>query len=154
MLARASLAALFGFLLLAGFSGAAQAEVGTLRGKLWLVSNTNLNATRPVPGAAPDATFLTRHVSFDMTAPAPTCTVCTNVNNTVESFLDSAHPDRVPPVEDLAFSGLFNSLVGAVVDGNTSVVNSTAGSNGTYGTYMTLEGTIQLTNQTSNNDYP
>jgi len=32
------------------------------------------------------------------------------------------------------------------VDGNTPVVNSTAASNGTYGTYMTLEGTIQLTN--------
>ena len=58
MLARASVAALFGFLLLMGFSGAAQAQVlGNLRGKLWLVSNTNLNATRPVPQAAPDATF-------------------------------------------------------------------------------------------------
>ena len=29
---------------------------------------------------------------------------------------------------------------------STPVVNSTAGSVGTYGTYMTLEGTIQLTN--------
>ena len=48
---------------------------------------------------------------------------------------------------DLAFSGLYNSVVGAVVDGNTPVVNSTAAvSIGTYGTYMTLEGTIQLTN--------
>ena len=47
---------------------------------------------------------------------------------------------------DLAFSGLYNSVVGAVVDGNTPVMNSTAGSIGTYGTYMTLEGTIQLTN--------
>ena len=47
MLARASLAALFGFLLLAGFSGAAQAE-GYLRGKLWLVSNAGgLVAKRP-----------------------------------------------------------------------------------------------------------
>jgi hypothetical protein len=36
--------------------------------------------------------------------------------------------------------------VGAVVDSNTPVVNSTAGSLGTYGTYMTFEGTIQLTN--------
>jgi hypothetical protein len=59
----------------------------------------------------------------------------------------SSHPDRVPPVEDLAFSGQFNSVVGAVVDGNTPVVNSTAASNGTYGTYMTFEGTIQLTNE-------
>ena len=54
MLARASLAALFGFLLLAKFSGAAQAE-DYLRGKLWLVSNTGLNATLPVPKAAPEA---------------------------------------------------------------------------------------------------
>ncbi len=145
MLARASLAALFGFLLLAGFSGAAQAE-GYLRGKLWLVSNTNLNATRPVPAAAPDATFLARHISFDMTAPHVGTPGINNVNNTVESFLASAHPDRVPPVKDLAFSGLFNSVVGAVVDGNTPVLNSTAASCGTYGTYMRLEGTIQLTN--------
>ena len=47
---------------------------------------------------------------------------------------------------DLAFSGLYNSAVGVVVGGDTPVVNSTAGSNGTYGTYMRLEGTIQLTN--------
>ena len=49
---------------------------------------------------------------------------------------------------DLAFSGLYNSAVGAVVDGTTPVQNSTATSTscGTYGTYMTLEGTIQLTN--------
>ena len=32
------------------------------------------------------------------------------------------------------------------MDANTPVVNSTATSNGTYGTYMTLAGTIQLTN--------
>ena len=105
MLARASLAALFGFLLLAGFCGAAQAEVGTLRGQLWLVSNTNLNATRPVPQAAPDATFVTRHVSFAMSAPYPDGTGSNNVNNTVESFLDSAHPDAAPPVKSLTFSG-------------------------------------------------
>jgi hypothetical protein len=146
MLARASLAALFGFLLLSELSGAAQAEeVGTFRGQLWLVSNTNLNATRPVPQAAPNATFLTRHVSFEMTATAG-CTVCNNVNNSVESFLASAHPDSVPPVKDLAFSGLYNSAVGAVVDSDTPVVNSTAGNCGTYGTYMTFEGRIQLTN--------
>ena len=135
MLVRASLAALFGFLLLAGFSGAAQAE-DYLRGKLWLVSNTNLKATRPVPTAAPDATFLTRHVSFAMTGALSGGV--NNVNNTVESFLASLHPDRVPPVESLAFSGLYNSAVGAVVDANTPVVNSTAASCGTYGTYMTI----------------
>jgi hypothetical protein len=153
MLARASLAALFGFLLLAGFSEAAQAEeVGTLRGKLWLVPNANLNATLPVPKAAPDATFVTRHVSFAMTAPCCGLTYLNNVNNTVAGFLARAHPDAVPPVKDLAFSGLYNSVVGAVVDGNTPVVNGTASScpnvppNGNYGTYMTLEGTIQLTN--------
>ena len=149
MLARASLAALFGFLLLMGFSGAAQAqEPPFLRGKLWLVSNTNLNATRPVPQAAPDATFVTRHVSFDMSAPHATTPGINNVDNTVEGFLASAHPWWVPPVEDLAFSGLYNSAVGAVVDGTTPVQNSTAtsASCGTYGTYMTLEGTIQLTN--------
>jgi hypothetical protein len=140
MLARASLAALFGFLLLMGFSGATQAQ--DLRGKLWLVSTTGLSATRPVPEAAPDATFLTRHVSFDMSAPPG----FSNANNSVESFLASAHPDAVPPIRDLAFSGLFNSVVGAVVDGNTPVVNSTAAGHGTYGTYMTLGGTIQLTN--------
>jgi hypothetical protein len=100
MLARASLAALFGFLLFAGFSDAAQAEeVGTLRGQLWLVSNAGgLNATLPVPKAAPDATFITRHVSFEMTAPYPGRTGINNVNNTVESFLGSAHPDAVPPL--------------------------------------------------------
>jgi hypothetical protein len=148
MLARASLAALFVFSLLAGFSGAAQAEeVGTLRGKLWLVSNTNLNATRPMPKAAPDATFVTRHVSFEMSAPyAGSGTSLNNVNNTVESFLASAHPDAAPPVKDLAFSGLFNSFVGAVVDSNTPVVNSTSGSDGTYGTYMIFEGRIELAN--------
>jgi hypothetical protein len=147
MLARASLAALFGFLLLGEFSGATQAqELPALRGKLWLVSNNNLNATRPVPQAAPDATFLARHVSFDMSAPHVTTPGINNVDNTVESFLSSSHPDRVPPVQDLAFSGLFNSVVGAVVDGNTRVVNSTPGSAGTYGTYIRLEGTIQLTN--------
>ena len=147
MLPRASLAALFGFLLLAGFSGAAEAE-DYLRGKLWLVSNTNLNATRPVPAAAPDATFLARHISFDMSAPHVTTPGINNVDNTVESFLSSSHPDRVPPVQDLAFSGLFNSVVGAVVDGTTAVQNSTetSASCGTYGTYMTLNGTIQLTN--------
>ena len=106
-----------------------------------------LKATRPVPEAAPDATFVTRHVSFAMTAPGVGLADVNNVNNTVESFLASAHPDRVPPIESLAFSGLFNSVVGAVVDGNTPVVNSTAGSSGTYGTYMRLEGTIQLTNR-------
>ena len=148
MLARACLAALFGFLVLAEFSGATQAqELPALRGKLWLVSNAGgLIAKRPVPEAAPDATFVTRHVSFQMTAPDASCTVCNNVNNSVEGFLSSSHPDRVPPVEDLAFSGLYNSAVGAVVDGNTPVVNSNAAGNGTYGTYMTLEGTIQLTN--------
>jgi hypothetical protein len=148
MLARASLAALFGFLLLGGFSGAAQAEVGTLQGKLWLVSNTNLNATRPVPAAAPDATFVTRHVSFDMSGPHVTTPGINNVDNSVEGFLGSAHPDAVPPVMDLAFSGLYNSAVGAVVDGDTPVQNSTAtsASCGTYGTYMTLEGTIHLAN--------
>ena len=148
MLARASLAALFGFLLLAAFSGAAQAqELPALRGKLWLVSNAGgLIAKRPVPEAAPDATFLTRHVSFQMTAPDPTFPVLNNVNNTVESFLASAHPDRVPPVRDLAFSGQYNSAVGIAVGSSTPVVNSTPGSVGTYGTYMTLEGTIQLTN--------
>ena len=104
MLARASLAALFGFLLLMGFSGAAQAQVlGSLRGKLWLVSNNNLNATRPVPQAAPDATFVTRHVSFDMSAPHATTPGINNVDNSVEGFLASAHPDAVPPVMDLAF---------------------------------------------------
>ena len=146
MLARASLAALFGFLLLREFSGAAQARSCYLRGKLWLVSNTNLNATRPVPAAAPDATFLARHISFAMTAPRCTTAGINNVNNSVEGFLASSHPDRVPPVEDLAFSGQYNSVVGTVVDGTTPVVNSTAASNGTYGTYMTLEGTIQLAN--------
>ena len=145
MLARASLAALFGFLLLAGFSGAAQAEEA-LRGQLWLVSNANLNATRPVPQAAPDATFLTQHVSFAMSAPCCGVTVINNVNNTVEGLLASAHPDSVPPVIDLAFSGLYNSVVGAVVDANTPVVNSTTTSYGTYGYYMRLAGTIQLTN--------
>jgi hypothetical protein len=69
-----------------------------------------------------------------------------NDNNTVESFLASAHPDAVPPVSDLAFSGLYNSAVGAVVGADTPVVNGTAGNCGTYGTYMTLGGTIQLTN--------
>jgi hypothetical protein len=147
MLARASLAALFGFLLLGEFSGATQAqEPPFLRGKLWLVSNTNLNATRPVPAAAPDATFVTRHVSFAMSAPFTGSTGLNNVNNSVEGFLSSLHPWWVPPVEDLAFSGLYNSAVGAVVDANTQVVNSTTSSCGTYGTYMTLEGTIQLTN--------
>jgi hypothetical protein len=68
-----------------------------------------------------------------------------NVNNSVEGFLASAHPWWVPPVEDLAFSGLYNSAVGAVVDANTPVVNSTSTSRGTYGTYMRIEGTIQLT---------
>jgi len=131
-------------LLLMGFSGAAQAQ--ELRGKLWLVSNAGgLIAKRPVPVAAPDATFVTRHVSFDMSAPVIGGSE-NNVDNTVESFLASAHPDAVPPVMDLAFSGLYNSAVGAVVDANTPVVNSTAGGYGTYGTYMTLEGTIQLTN--------
>ena len=144
MLARASLAALFGFLLLGEFSGATQAQ--ELRGKLWLVSNAGLIAKRPVPEAAPDATFVTRHVSFEMTAPGAGTTGLNNVNNSVESFLASSHPDRVPPVEDLAFSGLFNSVVGAVVDGNTPVTNGTAASPGTYGTYMTLGGTIPLTN--------
>ena len=144
MLARASVAALFGFLLLAEFSGATQAQVPPLRGTLWLVSNAGLIAKRPVPEAAPDATFLARHVSFEMTAPGGE--PGHNDNNSVESFLASSHPDGVPPVEDLAFSGLFNSVVGAVVDGNTRVVNSTPGSAGTYGTYMRLEGTIQLTN--------
>ena len=149
MLARASLAALFGFLLLGEFSGATQAqELPALRGKLWLVSNTNLNATRPVPEAAPDATFVTRHVSFDMSAPHVTTPGINNVDNTVESFLSSSHPDRVPPVQDLAFSGQYNSAVGMAVGGTTPVQNSTAtsASCGTYGTYMTLEGTIQLTN--------
>jgi hypothetical protein len=147
MLARVSFVALFGFLLLREFSGATQAQVlPALRGKLWLVSNAGLIAKRPVPEAAPDATFVTRHVSFEMTAPGAGTTGLNNVNNSVESFLASSHPDRVPPVESLAFSGLFNSAVGAVVDGNTPVVNSTAGSSGTYGTYMKLEGTIQLTN--------
>jgi len=145
MLARASLAALFGFLLLGEFSGATQAqELPALRGKLWLVSNNNLNATRPVPEAAPDATFVTRHVSFDMSAPHVTTPGINNVDNTVESFLSSSHPDRVPPVQDLAFSGSFNSVVGHVVDGTTPVTNGTptSASCGTYGTYMTLEGTI------------
>jgi hypothetical protein len=147
MLARASLAALFGFLLLVGFSGATQAQVlGTLQGQFWLVPNSGLNATLPVPEATPDATFVTRHVSFEMTAPAPTCTACNNVNNTVESFLGSKNPDAVTPVMDLAFSGSYNSAVGAVVDGATPVVNSTAGSCGTYGAYMTLAGTVRLTN--------
>jgi hypothetical protein len=148
MFARASLAALFGFLLLGEFSGAAQAEeVGTFRGQLWLVSNAGgLIAKLPVPQAAPDATFVTRHVSFAVTATALGGTGISNVNNSVEGFLASAHPDAVSPVKDLAFSGLYNSVVGAVVDANTPVVNSTAGSNGTYGTYMRLEGTIQLTN--------
>ncbi len=146
MLTRACLAALFGLLLLGGFSGAAQAQLGAFQGKLWLVSNAGgLIAKLPVPVAAPDATFVTRHVSFEMTAPYPG-SATNNVNNSVESFLDSAHPDAVPPVMDLAFSGLYNSAVGAVVDSNTPVVNSTAASVGTYGTYMTLEGTIQLTN--------
>ena len=36
--------------------------------------------------------------------------------------------------------------MGAIVDSSTPVVNSTAASSGTYGTYMSLEGTIQLTN--------
>jgi hypothetical protein len=134
MLARASLAALFGLLLLGGFSGAAQAQ---FQGSLWLVSNKNLNATRPVPAPAPDATFVTRHVSFAMSGPPG----YTSVNNTVESFLASAHPDAAPPVRELTFSGLYNSVVGAVVDGATPVENATS-----YGTYMRLEGTIQLTN--------
>ena len=79
-----------------------------------------------------------------MTAPCCGEAGLKNVNNTVEGFLGSAHPDRVPQVEDLTFSGLYNSVVGAVVDANTPVVNSTATSSGTYGTYMRLEGTIQL----------
>ncbi len=146
MLARASLAALFGFLLLGAFSGATQAQ--DLRGKLWLVPNAGLNATRPVPQAAPDVTFVTRHVSFDMSAPHDTTPGINNVDNTVEGFLASAHPDAVPPVRDLAFSEQYNSAVGMAVDGTTPVQNSTAtsASCGTYGTYMTLEGTIQLTN--------
>ncbi len=147
MLTRACLAALFGFLLLGEFSGATQAQdQPVLGGRLWLVPNTGLKATRPVPEATPDATFVTRHVSLEMTAPEPSCTVCNNVNNTVESFLDSAHPDGVHGVMDLAFSGSYNSAVGMTVGGDTPVVNSTAGSCGTYGTYMTLAGTIQLTN--------
>jgi hypothetical protein len=143
MLARASLAALFGFSLLVGFSVAAQAqEPPFLRGQLWLVSNAGgLIAKRPVPTAAPDATFVTRHVSFEMTAPSGG----SNVNNSIEGFLSSAHPWWVPPVEGLAFSGLYNSAVGAVVDANTPVVNSTSTSRGTYGTYMRIAGTIQLT---------
>ena len=70
MLARASLAALVGFLLLAGFSGAAQAEVGTLQGKLWLVSNAGgLIAKLPVPACRPMRLSSTRHVSFGVSAP-------------------------------------------------------------------------------------
>jgi hypothetical protein len=147
MLARAFLAALFGFLLLGERSGATQAQVlPALRGKLWLVSNAGgLVAKRPVPAAAPDARFVTRHVSFNMTAPLP-ARASVNVNNSVEGFLSSAHANAAPPVEDLAFSGLYNSAVGAVVDGNTPVVNSTAGSVGSYGVYIMIEGTIQLTN--------
>ena len=145
MFARASLAALFGFLLLMGFPAPLRPSNNLfMRGQLWLVSNTNLNATRPVPAAAPDATFVTRHVSFAVSAPCCGETGLSNANNTVEGFLASAHPWWVPPVEDLVFSGLYNSVVGAVVDANTPVVNSTAASNGTYGTYMRLEGTIQL----------
>ena len=128
MLARASLAALFGFLLLMGFSGALRLRFWVMCGETYGWSpSLSLNATRPVPVAAPDATFVTRHVSFEMSAPYHWWQL-KNVNNTVESFLASAHPWWVPPVKDLAFSGLYNSVVGAVVDGNTPVVNSTAGS--------------------------
>jgi hypothetical protein len=72
-----------------------------------------------------------------------------NNNNSVEGLLSSAHPDAVPPVKDLAFSGLYNSAVGAVVDGNTPVVNSSAGPpyDGTYGVYIRFVGTIELANE-------
>ena len=56
-----------------------------------------------------------------MSAPHATTPGINNVDNTVEGFLASAHPWWVPPVEDLAFSGLYNSAVGAVVDGTTPV---------------------------------
>ena len=57
----------------------------------------SLIAKRPVPEAAPDATFLTRHVSFQMTAPDPTFPVLNNVNNTVEKLSRQRTPGRGTP---------------------------------------------------------
>ena len=70
-----------------------------------------------------------------------------NFDNPVEKLSCQRTPRTgSPPVEDLAFSGSYNSAVGMAVDPSTPTVNSTAGGYGTYGTYMTLEGTIQITN--------
>ena len=67
MLARASLAALFGFLLPRGVRLAPLKPRSCLlcgESYGWSPTAGGLIAKRPVPVAAPDATFVTRHVSF------------------------------------------------------------------------------------------
>jgi hypothetical protein len=112
---------------------------GCFEGQLWLVSNSGLEATFPVPTATPDATFTACHLSFFMMSPYDGAGYLPEVHNTVAGFLNSAHK-----VYDLAFSGLFNDVVGAVVGPTTPVVNDTATSDGTYGVYIEFTGTVLL----------
>jgi hypothetical protein len=115
---------------------------GCFDGQLWLVPNSGLQATFPVPTATPDATFTTCHLALFMNAPYEgEPWLEPEVHNTVARLLNSAHK-----VYDLTFSGLFNDVVGAVVGPTTPVVNSTAQSDGTYGVYIEFTGTVFLHN--------
>jgi len=106
-------------------------------GKLWLLSNVNgIPATFPRPAAVPDATFVTKHLSFFMNAPYDP-----DVNNSVGGFLNSANH-----VANLVFSNVVNSAVGGIVGIETPVVDSTAWAcNSSYGVYMSFSGQIALT---------
>jgi hypothetical protein len=131
---------LLGLVMLLALPIAAWSGSDSFEGKLWLVSNSGLEATFPVPTATPDATFTACHLSLFMSAPfLGDSESQPNIHNTVAGFLNSANK-----VRDLTFSGLFNDVVGAVVGPTTPVVNSTPNSYGTYGAYIEFTGTVFL----------
>ena len=128
-------------------SGMALAQsTGNFKGELWILPQSQVGGSGSQcnyrPAATPDATFTTRHLSLWMSAPAGVgYPVSPEINNSVQGFLNSAHP-----VASLSFSGLFNATIGAVVGPSTPIVYGSGTSSGTSGVLIRFRGYLPLVN--------
>jgi hypothetical protein len=118
---------------------AAQIQLSTYAGKLWIVPNTaGQIAAFPPPAATPDATFQASSVALFTTAPPPIGrqTLSTPyANNTLLGFLSSAIT-----ISDLKFSGQINPLLGAALTAKSAPADRVGRTPATYGLYVEFTG--------------
>lgn len=128
-----------GFVVLTMAASPGAASAGQFTGKFWIVPQSAAGNASAPPTTTPDATFTATHLSFWLDAPLPANGAIPALNNTVGTFLNSA--DRV---KKLAFSGLVNGTIKAVVGPNTPLTDSTGSMNGTFGACLEFTGRAML----------